>query len=289
VTVFYALDVETANPDQSSICQIGIKKFVDGSSTESWQSLINPETYFDSFNSSIHGITEDDVSDAPTFSDVYDELNALLSNGIILHHGSFDRIAFQKVYVRLSLEPITCQWLDNTRVVRRAWEKYSRSGYGLKHLCSEFDINLSHHDALSDANAAGEIFCLALNETNTTPSDWLTKVNHPLDGSNYSGDVSRDGNPEGEFSGENIVFTGELQRTRAECSKLAASLGFNVQNNVTKKTTYLCVGIVDLSKLNGGDKTNKQKKVEALILQGHEIQILSESDFNYLIKEVQSL
>ena len=55
---FLAVDVETANADYSSICQIGIAKFVDGELIERWVSLINPETYFDPFNTSIHGISE---------------------------------------------------------------------------------------------------------------------------------------------------------------------------------------------------------------------------------------
>ena len=35
---FIALDVETANPDMSSICQIGIVHFEDGKPVETWSS-----------------------------------------------------------------------------------------------------------------------------------------------------------------------------------------------------------------------------------------------------------
>ena len=34
----------------------------------------------------------------------------------------------------------------------------------LANLCEEFDIQLNHHDALSDARAYGELFKLHLNE-----------------------------------------------------------------------------------------------------------------------------
>lgn len=64
---FIAIDVETANPDLSSICQIGIVYFKGGIVKHSWQTLINPEDYFDAMNVSIHGIDEYAVKKAPIF------------------------------------------------------------------------------------------------------------------------------------------------------------------------------------------------------------------------------
>lgn len=68
---FVAIDVETANSDLASICQIGIVGFEDGLPKHSWQSLVNPEDYFDDMNVLIHGIDEDAVKDAPTFPQGY--------------------------------------------------------------------------------------------------------------------------------------------------------------------------------------------------------------------------
>jgi len=47
---FVAIDVETANPDYSSICQIGVALFENGIITKTWATLINPEDYFDPIN-----------------------------------------------------------------------------------------------------------------------------------------------------------------------------------------------------------------------------------------------
>lgn len=47
---FVALDIETANADMSSICQIGMARYVDGNLTEEWSSLIDPEDYFSPIN-----------------------------------------------------------------------------------------------------------------------------------------------------------------------------------------------------------------------------------------------
>ena len=79
---FVALDVETANADMASICQIGIAKFNDGQLIDEWCSLINPEDYFAGINIDIHGITEEDVKDAPTFPEIIDILNRFLKNSI---------------------------------------------------------------------------------------------------------------------------------------------------------------------------------------------------------------
>jgi DNA polymerase-3 subunit epsilon len=75
---FVAIDVETANPDMASICQIGIAFFKNGQLEREWVSLVNPKDYFDPINVSIHGIEESSVSSAPTFESIYHEIESLL-------------------------------------------------------------------------------------------------------------------------------------------------------------------------------------------------------------------
>ena len=64
---------------------------------------------------------------------------------------------------------------------------------------------------------------------------------------------------------------------------MAARLGCDVVNNVSKKVTILVVGIQDETKLNGYGKSSKHRNVEALIAKGLEIRILSERDFTELM------
>ena len=45
---FVAFDVETANHDLASICQIGIARFADGQFREKWEQYVNPQDYFHS-------------------------------------------------------------------------------------------------------------------------------------------------------------------------------------------------------------------------------------------------
>ena len=58
---FNAIDVETANADPSSICQIGIVRIRDGKIKEFRSSLVNPEMRFNPANVGLHGIDQDMV------------------------------------------------------------------------------------------------------------------------------------------------------------------------------------------------------------------------------------
>ena len=138
---FYAIDVETANADYSSICQIGVAKFDGDEIIERWATLINPETYFDEMNIGIHGITEYDVADAPTFSDVYSELKTRIEDNIAVHHMPFDRSAINRACIKYGLELIDTQWLDSARVVKRTWLQFSQKGYCLSNISNFLGIN----------------------------------------------------------------------------------------------------------------------------------------------------
>ena len=278
---YTVLDVESANADYASICQIGLVIVQDGAVAAKESILVDPDDYFDGFNTSIHGISAEHVAGAPCFSDVHAILAPRLKGSIVVHHGPFDRVAFARACERDGLDPMGVQWLDNQRVVRRAWDQFSKSGYALANLAKVFGIESQHHDALHDALATNEVFRRALADTNTTAADWLSLVTKSLP--TTSKPISGDGNPEGPFSGEIIVFTGELNIPRSEAAEIAKMLGFRVEDGVTKRTTVLCAGVQDRTKIGGYDKSSKHRKAESLATSGQDIRILSEDDFWALV------
>lgn len=280
---FVAVDVETANSDLSSICQIGVAVFREGLYVDSWSSLVDPQDDFDGFNVAIHGIDEEMVKGAPTWPEVAGKLRELLTNVVAASHTPFDRTATSLACEKHGLGPFTCQWLDTARVVRRAWpDRFAAKGYGLDNVAQFLGIVFKHHDALEDARAAGEVLCKASAFTGLTLDDWLVRVKHPIDPS--SGErIARSGNVEGPLFGNVAVFTGSLMITRREAADLAASAGCDVTPSVTKKTTLLIVGDQDVSKLAGKTKSSKHLKAEDLIAQGQRIRILRESDFQRVI------
>jgi DNA polymerase-3 subunit epsilon len=284
---FVAIDVETANADLSSICQIGIARFSDGALIEEWCSLVDPQDYFDEVNVSIHGIDPSTIKDQPTLPQISERIRSKMENTISVCHTSFDRIAINQAYNRFRLNPISTTWLDSARVVRRTWKDLAWKGYGLKDVCKKLGYDFKHHDALEDAKAAGFVLLAALRESKLDLDQWLYRVNQPIDPSisDNGNDVRRGGNPEGDLYGEVLVFTGALKLPRTEAADLAARAGCEVAANVTKKTTILVVGDQDVRRLAGHQKSSKHRKVEELISEGYQVKILQESDFESLVRK----
>jgi DNA polymerase III subunit epsilon len=89
---FVAIDFETANEKRSSACAIGLTTVREGQIVDSFSRLIRPpELRFSFWNSKVHGLTENDVKDSPTFDELWPELLPLLENQIVVaHNASFD-------------------------------------------------------------------------------------------------------------------------------------------------------------------------------------------------------
>ncbi|MFP5426977.1 MAG: exonuclease domain-containing protein [Gammaproteobacteria bacterium] len=282
---FTVIDVETANPNLASICQVGIAVFRAGVLHESWSSLVNPHDYFHPMNVSVHGIDESMITSAPSWAEVYPDVLKFVTGQIVASHMPFDRTATLRACQRAGLNHFDCTWLDTARVARRAWSEFSRSGYGLKNLSSTFGITFEHHDALEDARAAGEILLRAIADTGCSAADWCTLVNLPLSPALKPTEgltVMQDG----ALAGNTVVFTGALSIPRREAWELAAANGCEVGAVVTKHTTLLVVGDQDISRLAGKNKSSKQLKAEELIAKGQKIRILGESDFQAMLQTV---
>ena len=281
---FVALDVETANADYSSICQIGVAEFNNGKVVNQWKTLVNPEVYFDPFCVSIHGISEENVEGSPTFPQVYPDLLKRISGRIVVHHMPFDKNAVSRACKKYSMESPEIKWLDSAMMVRRTWSQFSQKGYGLRNISDYLNIEFEHHDALEDAIAAGKVAHQSCLESNRSIEEWKEYFGSPNSYSSsyhqaYERSIKLKGNPDGPLYGENIVFTGSLSLPRSEASQLASNLGCNVGNSVTKKTTILVVGIQNVSVLSGYEKSSKHRKAEELISKGLSIKIFSEEDF----------
>lgn len=285
---FVAIDVETANADMASICQIGLVKVSGGKIVEEWVTYVDPEDFFDGMNVSIHGIDENIVKGAPTYSEIAETLYSYLQNTIAVCHTHFDRVATNQACQRHGIDIPQVNWLDSARVARRTWIECASRGYGLHNVCQLLGYEFQHHDALEDAKAAAYILQSAVAKTGLDLEAWLRRVQQPIDPSAAgSGAFTRDGSPEGELHGEVLVFTGALEIPRREAADLAASAGCSVAPNVTKKTTMLVVGDQDVTKLAGNTKSSKHRKAEQLIEKGASIRILRESDFKELVRVSQ--
>jgi DNA polymerase III subunit epsilon len=279
---FVVIDVETANPDFSSICQVGVAEFRDGKLCELWESFVNPEDYFDEMNVGVHGIDEHMVRQAPKWPAVHQQLAPWLKNRIVACHTAFDRAALTRACSKNAVQPHESRWLDTARVVRRAWPEFSQKGYGLANVAKHFGIEFQHHAAKEGARAAGDLPLRAVVATGLNVEQWLERAAQPLYPAS-SATIARDANSDGPLFGEKLVFTGALSMPRREAADAASAAGCEVEAGVTKHTTVLVVGDQDIHRLSGHEKSSKHRKAEDLMKKGQQIRIIGESDFQRLL------
>lgn len=172
---FLALDVETANGNISSICQIAVVRFEVGRAVDIWHSFVNPGEPFAALNVAIHGIDASTVQDAPDFPGVMCIISTLITGKVVASHMPFDRIALERASSKYRIPPIHCSWLDTAMVARRAWPRFARRGYGLKSVASWCGIEFRHHNAVEDAMTAGRILSKAIVDTGNSIENWLNE------------------------------------------------------------------------------------------------------------------
>ena len=169
---FVVVDVETACSRVSSICQIGVVGFRDGQEVFAYETLVDPCDEFASFNTRVHGISEDHVAGQPTFAHVHATIDTHLSGRITVAHSMFDKGALAAACRTHDRAAIETTWLDSVRVARRAWPHLA--SHRLNALAKYLGIRHKHHDALSDARAAGLVVVRAIEHTGIDLAGWLT-------------------------------------------------------------------------------------------------------------------
>lgn len=168
---FVVIDVETACSRVSSICQIGIVGFRDGAVAFEYETLLDPCDHFSSFNTRIHGIAADHVAGKPRFTDVHDIIDGHLTGRTTVAHSYFDKGALAAACRVHDRTMIDTTWLDSVRVAKRAWPELP--SHKLNIVSKHLGIPLRHHDALSDARAAGMIVVKAIEHTGIPLTGWL--------------------------------------------------------------------------------------------------------------------
>ncbi|NQX82750.1 MAG: 3'-5' exonuclease [Flavobacteriaceae bacterium] len=156
---FIAIDFETAI--QHHICSVGIVTIKDGIIIDEYHTLIKPpNNEYSWFTTKVHGITAQDTRNAHDFSEIYPEIRKRMQGKIVVaHNESFDRRVLQKTMAENNLDyselNIQEKW-ECTMKMCRANDRYP-SGK-LNECCAVDNIELQHHDALSDARACAQLY-----------------------------------------------------------------------------------------------------------------------------------
>ena len=147
-TELTAIDLETANSDSSSICQIGIVHYRDDELDREWMSYINPRDGnprdgnprdgFNPINVSIHGITPRKVCSCPQLPEVAQQPAEMLDGRIVVSHTHFDRVVLDKAFEKHGIPRLNCQWLDSAMIARRAWAGLREDGAMGEPICAGY-------------------------------------------------------------------------------------------------------------------------------------------------------
>lgn len=153
---FTVFDVETPNRMSNRMSAIGITVIEDGAITDEFYSLVNPETHFDYFNTQLTGISEETVWDAPTFPEVWTQIEPLMSNGLLVAHNA----VFDMNVLKRCLHDYEIEWKPYARyicTVQMGRRLLPGMSHKLNVLCDYYGICLDHHKADSDSRACAEI------------------------------------------------------------------------------------------------------------------------------------
>lgn len=151
---FVAIDFETAKGNRNSACAVGIITVENGKIIEEYNVLIQPpdNDYFWK-NIEIHGITPEDTAIEPNFKELYPEIKKRLQGKtLVAHNESFDRSVLQKTMEYYGLDYSELNIGDRWKCTYRIF------GETLNVCCDKYDIELNHHEALSDARACAELY-----------------------------------------------------------------------------------------------------------------------------------
>lgn len=305
---FVAIDFETANASRTSACSLGLSFVSNNKVTNTKYWLIKPEPLeFNEFNVAIHGITPEDVYEAPTFAQLWPEILPFLDGQIVVaHNASFDISVLRRTLELYSIPGPDIDFLCTYKISQKAFP--SAGAYRLDVISKILDIELNHHQAESDAIACATILCKlmdanALNSLSEIEKfyglysgSWkhtdyyspcgLRSARSCISSSKFDCSSIEAEYIDDDFNGKNFVFTGTLlSMPRSKAQEIVVKGSGNAQNGVTKDTDYLVLGLQDFRRLNGGTISSKMKKAYDMQANGHKIQIISEDDFISMIDD----
>lgn len=161
--MYAIIDIEGTggNPIEDRIAEIAIIVHNGESIIEQFSSLVNPGVNMQPFVSSLTGITNAMLSDAPKFEELVPIIDQMTEGKVIVGHNvRYDYAMLIREYQRLQKRYIRKQ-LDTIRLCKKLLPELS--SYSLSKICKVLGIPLvAHHRANADAIATAQLFSILL-------------------------------------------------------------------------------------------------------------------------------
>jgi len=177
---FVTLDFETANASRASVCSVGIVAFKDGKIVNEYYELIKPKnSYFHPINTSIHGITYDDVKHSADFATLWPEIKGMLDGNLVFaHNAAFDMSCLRGVLDDYGTPYPNLSYNCTVTIAKAVWPNLAN--YKLNNVSRQLGYRFSHHNALDDARACGNIVVNAMQHAESdTIENLLTRYSLP--------------------------------------------------------------------------------------------------------------
>lgn len=285
---FTVIDIETTglDPRYCEIIEIGAVRYASGEKKESFSTLIKPQEPIDDYITSLTGITNDMLKNAPEISEgILDFYNFVGNDVVVGHNVNFDVNFIYDNLDRCHSIVFSNNYIDVMRIARKVLP-------GLK---NHKQATIAEHYGISTGGAHRSVVdceichaCFERLQADVLAGDGLANFRASFGRKDlHAKDITTDKtsfDTSHPLFGKVCVFTGTLEKmSRKDAMQLVVDLGGSVGDSVTKKTNFLILGNNDFCQSIKDGKSNKQKKAEALILNGNDLEILSENVFYDLV------
>ena len=155
---FAAIDFETANWQQTSVCSVGIVVMNRGVIEDRFYSLIHPApNFYSRRNTAIHGLSREDTEEALAFPTVWREIAPMIEGiPLVAHNSMFDEGCLKAVFRLYEMDYPGYSFYCIYRLSRKLFK--GLENYQLHTVSSFCGYDLkNHHHALADAEAAAVI------------------------------------------------------------------------------------------------------------------------------------
>ncbi len=159
---FFDLETTGVRIGKDRIIQVGIVRLLEDGTRETYETLVNPEMAIPAEATTVHGITDADVADAPLLADVAREI---LSNMEGCDLAGFNCLRFDVPFLAEELHRVGTDW-DNTNLrivdVQRIYHKMEPRNLSaaLRYYCGK--EHEGAHDALADVEATADVLLAQL-------------------------------------------------------------------------------------------------------------------------------
>ncbi|MBI1931412.1 MAG: GIY-YIG nuclease family protein [Ignavibacteriales bacterium] len=287
--VYSVIDFETTgtSPPRSRAIEIGIVRIENGKITDSYHSLINPGQYLPPFITSLTGITNEDLIEAPAFENICQNVKDFIDGSILVGHNlPFDFAFLKSEFEMADIQLPKLDQICTLKISRKIFPELKSKSLGS--MISHFNIiHKNAHRALGDATATAKLFLKLIEKLKDdynyeNISDLLDfQVNQQISKSfrlvkkKLVGDLASLPDSPGVYffkdAKENIIYIGKAKSLKSRVKNYFSSSAPRKTRKIVRKANRL-----------GFQKTNSE--LNALVLEAELIK-LHKPPLNTLLKK----